>query len=571
MKKIIVFLLPMIICLLLPVVKCYSRRISVGITDEVTKVIYVDDDAAGASDGSNWTNAYNYLQDALTDANSADKPVEIRVAKGFYKPDQGIGITSGDREASFQLINGVTITGGYAGVDYKDPNARDIRIYETVFSGDLAGNDTTWKWNERQYVLLPEDTRKPIGIWLPGTNREDNTYHVVVGSNTDETAILDGVTVSNGNAVLPPYSSKHDRGGGMYCEAGSPIVINCTFKRNASSLYGGGIYMDDSSDIYIISCVVKENKSHGEGGGICCGGFRLRDGGVIQDCIITNNMAASGGGILCSGNHPLISNCLISGNLADAEPVGIKERRKGGGGITCFQSNPRIINCTIVGNKANAAGGGINCPSGWGKVILENCIIWGNSAEFGNQLARMCCGCVVGCQKIELSYCCIQMGENPVFAEWGDVLETGNKWIIDLQASHSIDSDPCFAALGYWADAIDSKIATDPNEPNAVWVDGDYHLKSQAGRWDADEGRWTKDDVTSPCIDAGDPNSPIDHEPFPNGGRINMGTYGGSSQASNSYFGKPVCQTIIASDINGDCKVDFQDFAIMASHWLEQR
>jgi hypothetical protein len=98
----------------------------------------------------------------------------------------------------------------------------------------------------------------------------------------------------------------------------------------------------------------------------------------------------------------------------------------------------------------------------------------------------------------------------------------------------------------------------------------DFHLKSQAGRWDPTEGRWTSDDVTSLCIDAGDPNSPIGHEPFPNGGFINIGDYGGTAEASKSYFGGPVCETIIAGDINGDCKVDFADFQIMALHWLEQ-
>jgi hypothetical protein len=49
---------------------------------------------------------------------------------------------------------------------------------------------------------------------------------------------------------------------------------------------------------------------------------------------------------------------------------------------------------------------------------------------------------------------------------------------------------------------------------------GDYHLKSQAGHWDANSASWVKDEVTSPCIDAGDPASPIGLEPFPNGGRI---------------------------------------------------
>ena len=101
------------------------------------------------------------------------------------------------------------------------------------------------------------------------------------------------------------------------------------------------------------------------------------------------------------------------------------------------------------------------------------------------------------------------------------------------------------------------------------WVEGDYHLKSQAGRWDPNSQSWVIDDVTSPCIDAGDPNSPVALEPFPNGGIINMGAYGGTAEASKSYFGQPLCEMGIAGDTNGDCKVDFKDLVILPNHWLE--
>jgi len=59
-------------------------------------------------------------------------------------------------------------------------------------------------------------------------------------------------------------------------------------------------------------------------------------------------------------------------------------------------------------------------------------------------------------------------------------------------------------------------------------------LKSQAGRWDSDSQSWVVDDVTSPCIDAGDPGTPVGLEPLPNGGIINMGAYGGTAEASKS-------------------------------------
>jgi hypothetical protein len=49
-----------------------------------------------------------------------------------------------------------------------------------------------------------------------------------------------------------------------------------------------------------------------------------------------------------------------------------------------------------------------------------------------------------------------------------------------------------------------------------------------------------------------------------------MGAYGGTSEASKTYFGKPVCTTIVAGDINGDCRIDILDLEIMMLHWLEE-
>ena len=65
--------------------------------------------------------------------------------------------------------------------------------------------------------------------------------------------------------------------------------------------------------------------------------------------------------------------------------------------------------------------------------------------------------------------------------------------------------------------------------------------------------------------------SAIGYEPFPNGGRVNMGAYGGTAEAGKSYFGQPVCEITIAGDINGDCLLDFKDFQFMALHWLEDK
>lgn len=104
----------------------------------LSRVIYVDGDATGANDGTSWANAYRHLQDALADANDAAKPVEIRVAQGVYRPDQGKNQTLGDRRASFHLVDRASLKGGYAGWGQPDPNTRDVRRHESILSGDIG-------------------------------------------------------------------------------------------------------------------------------------------------------------------------------------------------------------------------------------------------------------------------------------------------------------------------------------------------------------------------------------------------------------------------------------------------
>ena len=92
---------------------------------------------------------------------------------------------------------------------------------------------------------------------------------------------------------------------------------------------------------------------------------------------------------------------------------------------------------------------------------------------------------------------------------------------------------------------------------------GDYHLKSERGRYWPEHNVWVLDQVTSPCIDGGDPNCNPGDEPMPNGGRINMGAYGGTPYASMSEWPIP-------GDINRDGVVNFFDVAIVAQSWLEK-
>lgn len=250
---------------------------------------YVDDDAPLGGDGTSWDTAYKYLQDALAVAAVGD---EIHVAGGLYKPDldeAGI-VTPGERDETFQLISGVGLYSGYAGLaNPGDPDERDIAMYETLLSGDLEGDDG------------PDFA-----------NSDENCYHVVTGSGTDATAILDGFTIIGGNAYWD--SMWEVEGGGMENVDGSPTLLNCVFIGN-QAVIGGGMWNDNSSPT-LINCVFTGNWALG-GGGM----ENSNSAPSLVTCTFTSNVASEGyaGGMENSGGSmPTLTNCIVYGNTAFA-------------------------------------------------------------------------------------------------------------------------------------------------------------------------------------------------------------------------------------------------------------
>jgi hypothetical protein len=263
------------------------------------------------------------------------------------------------------------------------------------------------------------------------------------------------------------------------------------------------------------------NGYHWEGGAILC----YNSSPIIANCFIKRNSSIYGGGITCFYSSPQITNCIITGNKA-TKGAGVCNTVRPpvypstlNTEITTnhimdnmiidtfnftYNWEPSIINCTIYSNIASGEGGGLYCPLS--SFRIANTIIWTNLPQ---QII-----CTDGA--ILVIYSNIQDG-------WAG---EGN-----------INTDPFFVSAGHWADANDPNITLEPNDPNAIWIDGNYHLKSQAGRWDPNSESWVKDDVSSPCIDAGDPNTCIGFEPNPNGRIVNMGAYGGTSEASLSPSG----------------------------------
>ncbi len=296
-------------------------------------VAYVDARAPGGGDGTSWATAFNLLQTGLAEAQYGETISELRVAQGTYYPDRNGEIPggSGNRYASFNLVNGVALRGGFAGLGAADPNAQDPVAYPTVLSGEIGTGSGS-----------------------------DNTLHVVSGMSCGSDTVLEGFVITGGQSVA--VSSTNLDGAGVLLVQSSPRIVSCVILGNqAGAEEGFGAYLV------------------GNGGGLACSGGSP----VLQNCVIQNNRAGDGqngfctagvanpgnrggdgGGAYFSGGNPLLIDCTVAGNVAG----------RGGSGTPCAESESS--------GGDGGAGGGVFFSEGT-SAILVNCVIRGNQTGAG--------------------------------------------------------------------------------------------------------------------------------------------------------------------------------------------
>ena len=228
--------------------------------------------------------------------------------------------------------------------------------------------------------------------------------------------------------------------------------------------WGGGVYCENSNPV-LEHCRFYRNVSTNVGGAIAC---RENSNPTINECLFCNNTATNCGGAIITAydSNPSIFQCIFSLNTA-----GIY-----GGGIYCLISDPTISFCLIIQNIADY-GGGISCSHS--NPFITNCTVSKDSAYYGGGI-----------------YCDYY---NPI------IINT------ILWNNSALNGPPIFVYSGWlgitYSDIQYGWIGEGNINSDPLFIDfgsGDYHLQS-----------------TSPCIDAGDPNSPHD----PDGTIADMGAF----------------------------------------------
>jgi predicted outer membrane repeat protein len=324
---------------------------------------------------------------------------------------------------------------------------------------------------------------------------------------------LKNCIVSNNNAT--------SNGGGIYVSSLNSglnttiYLTNCTIEQNQASSYGGGMACNNVSIykwLYITESKINYNTAYYNGGGIYLGTSSSQHQVYISASEFIGNVVtnASGKGGAFYGNarlldlYPTIEYSIIAGNQA----------YEGGGFYLTDPSYPRFRHCTIV-NNTSTSGSGIYLAAGSNNTLtLYENIFASNSPG------------VINLEGI-LAY----LAYSDFYNNGVDMTGNVPGWFGQL-VSTNYNGDSCDVHYNIFEDPL-----------FADFAGGDYHLS-----WD----NWpTPDSTKSPCIDAGDPNSPYD----PDGTITDLGAF--SFDQSSLVFEKEilsgwnlVCLPLVVEDAN---------------------
>lgn len=375
-------------------------------------VLYVDSSAPVGGSGYTWQTCLNDLQAALDIAAIPQNNItEIRLGQGTYKPTARTD-KEDPRSVTFHMRSGLAIRGGFAGWDAPDPDARDVSKYVSVLSGDLNGDDG------------------PVGSWI---NYSENAYHIVTALSVDDSAVLNGVTITAGSACcgLEQFDPR-SFAGGVHSVGSSPMLIACTISYCQGNR-GGGVYSNNGSMVFK-DCTFTGNKGEGinrEGAAIYS---RVGDLTLIN-CTFTQNIAGRGGAIYHREGTATLHSCLFQQNQATADYGGAVYVLNGalhitdgdflsnigqtGGSIRANNADVTLKNCVFDGNVAgNGSAGAINVSDG--TLQASDCTFTNNSSEYDGGAIS------IGGVNADISQCLFKGNQAGAFSSGGALKINGS-------------------------------------------------------------------------------------------------------------------------------------------------
>ena len=202
-----------------------------------------------------------------------------------------------------------------------------------------------------------DDSTGELLTRLDGQDQTEVMWCIAVGPQT----VLDRLVFQNGRSEVC---------GGLWTNASSPTVINCTFEDNAAVGAAKGTVRNQGGNPAFSNCRFINNSSEDYAGGM------YNEGGAsptLVDCSFTNNSSETvGGGMFNAlGSAPVLTNCTFTENSAE---------NFGGGMHNSFAANPTLTDCTFTGNSAQEGGGMYNFAES--TPTLTNCVFSGNTSEF---------------------------------------------------------------------------------------------------------------------------------------------------------------------------------------------
>lgn len=338
-------------------------------TPDANGVLYVKKGASGM--GSSWSDAIGELSAALNlTAFNRGQIKEIWVAKGTYAPGYSPEWNSTDvHEYSFRLLPDLNIYGGFAGTETA-VSERDLlnTANASVLTGEMNGNFA---------------------------------YHVVVGVNDIGSSVLDGFTITKGDAVGDGFLTvdnntlSHYNGSAIYLAGNcAPVLSHLVVTGNHSVLWGGGLYAENNTAAkqYQLSNSTFSNNDGSFGGAIS--GYLVSP--TITDVKLWNNTGAFGGGLYSQTGNVKLINVSIKGNTGASYAAAIYGPSSGITLIGCeitgnhlYYSTTNImadriavVNSTIAGNSGGTAVLGIVYAA-----EIYNSVIYGNEAGVSDNVS----------------------------------------------------------------------------------------------------------------------------------------------------------------------------------------